>query len=122
MISSRRRLIRRAGYAVYMLPALGGSLRRVRPTLIDLSTRDRRWCQGNLQHLRVLLARKACISTSRQHFVTGIMAYVASPLWMLQLFVGIVARPAGELHQAGIFHERIHLFPTWPRFDSAKVA
>ena len=82
-------LIRRAGYAVYMLPTLGGSYEESPPSLIDLAARDRRWCQGNLQHLRMLAARKACSSTSRQHFVTGIMAYVASPLWMAQLLSSV---------------------------------
>ena len=82
-------LIRRAGYAVYMLPSVGGSYEECPPSLIDLSTRDRRWCQGNLQHSRVLFA-KGLHPMSRQHFMTGIMAYVASPLWMAQLIVGIV--------------------------------
>src|SRR6202521_4859290 len=36
-------LIRRAGYAVYMLPNLGGSYEECPPSLIDLSTRDHRW-------------------------------------------------------------------------------
>ena len=60
-------LIRRAGYAVYMLPTLGGSFEESPPSLIDLAARDRRWCQGNLQHLRVLPA-KGLVLASRQHF------------------------------------------------------
>ncbi|MBV8474804.1 MAG: glucans biosynthesis glucosyltransferase MdoH, partial [Hyphomicrobiales bacterium] len=39
-------LIRRAGYAVYMLPTLGGSFEESPPSVIDLAARDRRWCQG----------------------------------------------------------------------------
>ena len=39
-------LIRRAGYAVYMLPTLGGSYEESPPSLIDLAARDRRWCQA----------------------------------------------------------------------------
>jgi membrane glycosyltransferase len=45
-------LIRRAGLEVYMLPDLGGSYEESPPSLIDLAARDRRWCQGNLQHMR----------------------------------------------------------------------
>ncbi len=82
-------LIRRAGYAVYMLPGLGGSYEESPPSLIDLAARDRRWCQGNLQHMRVLPATGLAFA-SRQHLVTGIMGYLASPLWMVQLCVGIV--------------------------------
>ena len=61
-------LIRRAGYAVYMLPTLGGSYEESPPSLIDLAARDRRWCQGNLQHIAhhrrqgVRLARPDSIS------------------------------------------------------------
>ena len=60
-------LIRRAGWAVYMLPTLGGSFEESPPSLIDLAARDRRWCQGNLQHTRILPAKGLAIA-SRQHF------------------------------------------------------
>lgn len=109
-------LIRRAGYAVYMLPNLGGSYEECPPTLIDVATRDRRWCQGNLQHLRVLPA-KGLHPMSRQHFVTGIMAYVASPLWMAQLVVGIVLVLQASYIRPEYFTSEFTLFPTWPRFD-----
>ncbi len=88
-------LIRRAGWTVYMLPDLQGSYEESPPSLIDLATRDRRWCQGNLQHVRVIGAAGLTWPT-RQHFATGIMSYLASPLWLAQLLVGItlVCRPA----------------------------
>ena len=82
-------LIRRAGYSVYMLPSLGGSYEESPPSLIDVAARDRRWCQGNLQHIRILPA-KGLVWPTRQHFATGIMGYVASPLWLAQLLVGIL--------------------------------
>ena len=50
-------LMKRAGYAVYMLPHVSGSYEESPPSLVDLAIRDRRWCQGNLQHIRVLPAR-----------------------------------------------------------------
>ena len=50
--------MRRAGYTVYMLPTLGGSYEESPPSLIDLSIRDRRWCQGNLQHIRVMFGAR----------------------------------------------------------------
>ena len=82
-------LIRRAGYTVYMLPALGGSYEESPPSLIDLAARDRRWCQGNLQHARIIGAKGFTLAT-RQHLAHGIMGYLVSPLWMAQLLVGIV--------------------------------
>jgi membrane glycosyltransferase len=112
-------LMLRAGYAVYMLPTLGGSFEESPPSLIDLSARDRRWCQGNLQHLRVLPAKGLRLA-SRQHFVTGIMAYVSSPLWMLQLFVGIILVLQASYIRPEYFTREFALFPAWPRFDAAR--
>jgi membrane glycosyltransferase len=112
-------LMLRAGYAVYMLPALAGSFEESPPSLIDLSARDRRWCQGNLQHLRVLPA-KGLRFASRQHFTTGIMGYVSSPLWMLQLLVGIMLVLQASYIRPEYFTSEFALFPAWPRFDAAR--
>jgi membrane glycosyltransferase len=109
-------LMRRAGWAVYMLPTLGGSFEESPPSLIDLATRDRRWCQGNLQHLRILPS-KGFVLASRQHFLTGIMGYVASPLWMAQLIVGIVLVLQSKYIRPEYFTADFSLFPAWPRFD-----
>ena len=109
-------LVRRAGYAVYMLPTLGGSFEESPPSLIDLAARDRRWCQGNLQHLRVL-SSAGFVLPSRQHFLTGIMGYLASPLWMAQLLVGIVLVLQSRYIRPEYFAADFSLFPAWPRFD-----
>ncbi len=113
-------LIRRAGYAVYMLPTLGGSYEESPPSLIDLAARDRRWCQGNLQHIRVLPA-KGLNLVSRQHFATGIMAYLASPLWLAQLVVGIVLVLQSAYIRPEYFTDEFRLFPVWPRFDAERA-
>jgi membrane glycosyltransferase len=109
-------LIRRAGYSVYMLPTLGGSYEESPPSLIDLATRDRRWCQGNLQHSRIIGAR-GFVWATRQHFLTGIMGYLASPLWMAQLLVGIVLVLQTHYIRPEYFTADFSLFPAWPRFD-----
>ncbi len=113
-------LIRRAGYAVTMLPVLGGSFEESPPSLIDLSARDRRWCQGNLQHARVMFAKGFHLA-SRQHFATGIMGYVASPLWMAQLLVGIVLVLQSTYIRPEYFTQDFSLFPAWPRFDAQRA-
>jgi membrane glycosyltransferase len=113
-------LIRRAGYAVYMLPTLGGSYEESPPSLIDLAARDRRWCQGNLQHLRVLSA-KGLVLASRQHFTNGIMGYLASPLWMAQLLVGIALVLQTSYIRPEYFTADFSLFPAWPRFDAERA-
>ncbi|WP_363349610.1 glucans biosynthesis glucosyltransferase MdoH [Methylocystis echinoides] len=112
-------LIRRAGYAVYMMPTLGGSYEESPPSLIDLSIRDRRWCQGNLQHTRVLFARGLSWA-SRQHFLTGIFGYLTSPLWLLQLLVGIVIVFQASYFKPEYFTSEFALFPTFPRFDAER--
>jgi membrane glycosyltransferase len=112
-------LIRRAGYAVYMMPTLGGSYEESPPSLIDVSIRDRRWCQGNLQHSRVLIGR-GLHWASRQHFLTGIFGYLTSPLWLLQLLVGIVIVIQASYFRPEYFTSDFSLFPTFPRFDAER--
>lgn len=112
-------LIRRAGYAVYMIPTLGGSYEESPPSLIDVSIRDRRWCQGNLQHSRVLFAR-GLHWASRQHFLTGIFGYLTSPLWLMQLLVGIIIVIQASYLKPEYFTGDFALFPTFPRFDAER--
>src|SRR5215210_5071211 len=113
-------LIRRAGWTVYMLPDLGGSYEESPPSLIDLATRDRRWCQGKLQHLRVMGARGLQLPT-RQHFATGIMSYLASPFWLFQLIVGIALVLQTTYIRPEYFTKEVTLFPVWPRFDPERA-
>lgn len=113
-------LIRRAGWTVYMFPDLPGSYEESPPSLIDLSVRDRRWCQGNLQHARVITARGLKVPT-RQHFATGIMSYLASPFWLLQLIVGIVLVLQTTYIRPEYFSSEFSLFPVWPRFDPERA-
>jgi membrane glycosyltransferase len=112
-------LVRRAGYAVYMVPGIVGSYEESPPSLIDLAARDRRWCQGNLQHSRVIGAKGLHWAT-RQHFATGIMSYLASPLWMMQLIVGIIIVLQSKFVRPEYFTNEFTLFPTWPRFDAER--
>ena len=53
---------------------------------MDHLARDRRWCQGNLQHLRVLGWPKLH-PVSRIHLLLGIATYAIAPLW-LALVIG----------------------------------
>ncbi len=79
-------LLRRAGWSVRFLPQIGGSYEEVPPTLIDYVLRDRRWCQGNLQHL-ALLDSRGFHTLSRFHLINGAMGYLMSPAWFLLLVV-----------------------------------
>lgn len=81
-------LLRRAGWAVYMAPQLSGSYESSPPTSIDMAIRDRRWVQGNLQHLGLVTARGLTL-TNRVHLFMGAYAYLISGLWLALMLVGI---------------------------------
>ena len=113
-------LLRRAGWEVHMVPSLEGSYEGCPPTLADLITRDRRWAQGNLQHLRLLGARGLPF-LSRVHLAMGAFAYLASPLWALTLIVGVILAFQAKYATPSYFGTEASLFPKWPVFD-AQVA
>ncbi len=79
-------LLRRAGWEVWLAHDLGGSYEEGPQSLIDSAIRDRRWCQGNLQHGLLLFAR-GLRGKTRVHLANGILGYVASPLWLLFMVV-----------------------------------
>lgn len=79
-------LLRRAGWSVRFLPQIEGSYEEVPPTLIDYILRDRRWCQGNLQHLSIVDSR-GFHAISRFHLINGAMGYLMSPAWFLLMVV-----------------------------------
>ena len=101
-----------------MVPGIGGSYEQTPPTLIEHAKRDRRWCQGNLQHMRVLPAR-GLHPLSRLHLFTGIMCYLASPLWLAFLAAGIAFFAWRIAHPPSYFAAYVTLFPTWPRSDAS---
>ncbi|TYC58211.1 glucans biosynthesis glucosyltransferase MdoH [Marinobacter sp. BW6] len=80
-------LMGRAGYEVWMEPAIAGSFEESPPTLEDDLIRDRRWCRGNLQHLWLLATLGRIRLAHRMALLTGILSYLASPLWLI--FMGL---------------------------------
>ena len=79
--SSKRRCSAARGWSVRMLPTLGGLVGGSPPSLLDVAARDRRWAQGNIQHLAVVGSRGFTWS-NRMHMWIGVMSYLASPLWL----------------------------------------
>ncbi|KRG46797.1 glucosyltransferase [Stenotrophomonas panacihumi] len=88
-------LMRRAGWATHMVPYLQGSYEEGPPTLTDLLIRDRRWCQGNLQHAKVVTAR-GLHWVSRMHMMIGIGHYFTAPMWAMLMLIGIGIPLAGN--------------------------
>ena len=74
-------LMLRENRTVWLAYDLEGSYEEAPQALIENAQRERRWCQGNLQHGLVLFA-KGLRGVSRMHLILGIFGYVASPLWL----------------------------------------
>lgn len=113
-------LIRRAGWNVIIADDLAGSYEESPPSLVDLAIRDRRWCQGNLQHLKVIGGR-GLHWVSRSHILTGIMSYLASPLWLLLILSGLALTLQAHYIRPEYFKDEFQLFPSWPRIDAERA-
>jgi membrane glycosyltransferase len=83
-------LLRRRGWAVHMV-MIGGSYEEYPPTMIDHAIRDRRWAQGNIQHIR-LLGSAGFHWVSRLQLLVGASAYITSPLWLLLIVTTLAAQ------------------------------
>jgi membrane glycosyltransferase len=114
-------LMRRGGWAIHMAPALGGSFEESPPSLTEYAARDRRWCQGNLQHAGVLPAR-GLHALSRLHLATGIGSYLAAPLWLAFLFVGLMIALQAQFIRPEYFPKTFTLYPQWPAQDPIRAA
>jgi membrane glycosyltransferase len=114
-------LMRRGGWAIHMAPGLRGSFEEVPPSLLDFAARDRRWCQGNLQHLAVLPAR-GLHWVSRLHLLTGIGSYLTAPLWLMFLTLGILISLQAQFVRPEYFPKGFSLFPKWPAQDPVLAA
>jgi membrane glycosyltransferase len=76
----------RANWEVWLAYDLDGSYEEAPQALIENAQRERRWCQGNLQHSLVLFA-KGLRGVSRLHLLLGIFGYLAGPLWLAFLIM-----------------------------------
>jgi membrane glycosyltransferase len=109
-------LMRRGGWKVRMATDCGGSWEESPPSLIDVAVRDRRWAQGNLQHMKII-GSAGLSFTSRLHLGVGIMSYLSSPLWLVMLGIGFALAVQSHLIRPEYFNHDFQLFPSWPRFD-----
>ena len=106
-------LMRRAGWGVWLAYELEGSYEELPPSLFEELERDRRWCQGNIQHLR-LMFMKGISFGYRLLFLNGNLFYFSSLLWLLLLLLMTVHAVADFFHTVVYFSAERSLFPHWP--------
>ena len=91
-------LLVRAGWEVRLLPETDGTWEEMPTNALDLLGREKRWCQGNLQHV-VLLGLSGLKSGSRAHIVLGIGGYLTAPMWWAFLLLGALRVLFGDSTQ-----------------------
>ncbi len=113
-------LLRRAGWKVRLDHDLRQSFEGTPPTLLDMAVRERRWAQGNLQHLR-LIGSRGFSMISRIHFLIGVFGFLMSPIWLAMILVGLALSANVLLSRPDYFPSTYQLFPEWPVFDPVRM-
>lgn len=112
-------LLRRAGWGVRFDTDLRHSFEEAPPSLVDVMVRDRRWCQGNLQHSRMVTAT-GIPAASRLHMLSGIFGYLSAPVWLMLVALGLALAVQVALSGPDYFPGPT-LFPIWPVFESERA-
>ncbi len=103
------------GWEVWLARDLPGSYEETPPTLLDELKRDRRWCQGNMQHLRLVLA-SGIRGGHRALFSMGIMAYTSALFWAAFLTLTSAQLAIEAISTPNYFPTGPSLFPIWPQW------
>jgi membrane glycosyltransferase len=109
-------LMRRAGWSVWLAYDVTGSWEEIPPNLIDELSRDRRWCQGNLQHLRLIFSR-GIFPAHRILFLNGAMAYFSALLWLIFMTLSTIKAVLEAILPPVYFPKGRSLFPQWPVWE-----
>ncbi len=88
-------LMRRAGYEVRVLPVENGSWEENPPTMLDFAQRDVRWCQGNMQYIK-LLDLPGLYAMSRFQLIWAILMFIGIPAWTLMIALLPIAAWEGQ--------------------------
>ena len=83
-------LMRRAGYAVRVVPDEELGWEENPPTLIEFIRRDLRWCQGNMQYWR-FLTMPGLQPVTRYNLAIAILMFIGSPAWIGMLVLGTLS-------------------------------
>ena len=105
-------LLHSANWEVLLLADIEGSYEEVPSNILDYAVRDRRWVQGNIQHIGLLTSPKLKLM-SKFHFLLGATAYISSLIWLLMLALSTVDAVTRALNSDVYFNRAYQLFPTW---------
>lgn len=105
-------LLNRAGWDVVLLSDIQGSYEEVPSNILDYAIRDRRWVQGNIQHLG-LLRSSGLKLMNKLHFLLGATAYISSLIWLSMLVLSTVDAVTRAMNSNVYFNQTYQLFPTW---------
>jgi membrane glycosyltransferase len=83
-------MMRRAGYAVRVVPDEELGWEENPPTLIEFIRRDLRWCQGNMQYWR-FLTLPGLQPVTRYNLAIAILMFIGSPAWIGLLVFGTLS-------------------------------
>ncbi len=111
-------LLARAGWTVRLDDDLDGSYEEGPENIIDHAKRDRRWCQGNLQHAMIVGA-PGLRPWSRFSLILGIFAYIAPLIWLAFIAASVAAAYwGGELNYFPVANWP---FPVFPNDETPKA-
>lgn len=111
-------LLARAGWIVRLDDDLDGSYEEGPENILAHARRDRRWCQGNLQHARLVTA-PGLRMWNRFVFVQGILAYVSALIW--GAFLVVSALSVLNVGRPNYFPLPHQLFPVFPDDQTKKI-
>ena len=96
-------LMRGAGWDCWVLPEVMESYEAVPANLVDFAARERRWCQGNLQHIGVL-PLPGFRPVGKFHLAYGITHYLAAPAVLLFLLLATIDATLGGGFAVALLH------------------
>ena len=105
-------MLHSANWDVLLLSDIERSYEEVPSNILDYAVRDRRWVQGNIQHLGLLSSSKLKLM-SKFHFLLGATAYISSLIWLSMLALSTIDAVTRALNSDVYFNRVYQLFPTW---------
>lgn len=105
-------LMRRAGWGVWLSYELDDSYEELPPNLLEELSRDKRWCQGNIQHLRLLFMHGIRCG-HKILFLQGNLFYFSSLMWFFLLVFMTANAIMNFFEKTTYFTAQRSLFPAW---------